>query len=78
MVGVMEERGRLPGAMALAALWMRPKALGVPALEVKSSISSLRRKPRGSTVTPEPKPKVRVEVLETALPSASTTEKGVV
>ena len=58
--GVMEERGRLPGAMALAGPWMRPKALGTPCLEAKSSISSLSRKPRGETVTPEPKPKLRV------------------
>src|ERR1700723_4650476 len=60
MVGVMEDRGRLPGAMALAGPWMRPKPLGTPCLEAKSSISSLRRKPRGETVMPEPKPKFRV------------------
>ena len=60
MVGVMQESGRWPGAMALAALWMRPKALGEPGLEVKSSMVSLRRKPRGSMVMPEPKPKLRV------------------
>src|SRR5258708_24816130 len=57
---------------------MRPYMLGTPILEAKSSISLLRRKPRPSTVTPEPKPPLRVVVLETALPSASTIEKWVV
>src|SRR5712672_3376550 len=78
MVGVMAESGRLPGAMELAELWMRPNMLGTPILEVKSSISLFRRKPRPSTVTPDPKPPLRVYVLETALPSASTMEKWVV
>src|SRR5260370_10469856 len=56
---------------------MRPYMLGTPILEAKSSISLLRRKPRPSTVTPEPKPPLRVVVLEPALPSASTIEKWV-
>ena len=60
MVGVMAESGRLPGAMELAELWMRPNMLGTPILEVKSSISLFMRKPRPSTVTPEPKPPLRV------------------
>ena len=55
MVGVMAESGRLPGAMALLALWIRPNWLGTPGAEVKSSISSLSRKPSAPAVTPEPK-----------------------
>src|SRR5579871_4017657 len=78
MVGVMAESGRLPGAMELAELCMRPYMLGTPTLEVKSSISLFMRKPRPSTVTPEPKPPLRVVVLATALPSSSTMEKWVV
>ena len=54
MVGVMELRGRLPGPMALASDWIKPKrALGTPGWVVKSSISSLRRKP-AEEVTCEP------------------------
>src|ERR1035441_240147 len=78
MVGVMLESGRLPGAMALAALWMRPYMLGTPGLAVKSSISLLSRKPSAPAVTPEPNRPFSVYVLATALPSASTTEKWVV
>src|ERR1700677_1714480 len=78
MVGVMELKGRLPGAMALAGPWMRPNMLGAPILEAKSSISSFKRKPREPAVTWEPKLSLRVVVTETALPSASTTEKWVV
>src|SRR5271155_3786681 len=78
MVGVMAESGRLPGAMELAELWMRPNMLGTPIFEVKSSISLFMRKPRPSMRTPEPKPPLRVVVLETALPSESTMEKWVV
>src|SRR4029077_12391332 len=70
--------GPLAGGMALAELCMRPYMLGTPTLEVKSSISLFIRKPRPSMVTPEPKPPLRVVVLATALPSASTMEKCVV
>ena len=46
IVGVMELSGRCPGAMALASDWIKPKsALGTPGCVVKSSISSLNRKP---------------------------------
>ena len=55
MVGVMLESGRLPGAMALAGLWMRWYMLGTPGFAVKSSISLLSRKPSEPAVTPEPK-----------------------
>src|SRR5579871_5123876 len=78
MVGVMAESGRLPGAMELAELCMRPYMLGTPTLEVKSSISLFMRKPRPSMVTPQPKPPLRVVVLATELPSESTMEKWVV
>jgi hypothetical protein len=60
MVGVMELSGRLPGAMALAGPWIKPKPLGTPILLAKSSISSLSRKPRPATVTPLPKVKLSV------------------
>ena len=60
MVGVMAESGRLPGSMAFAELWMRPYMLGTPTLAVKSSISLFMRKPRPSTVTPQPKPPLSV------------------
>src|ERR1700677_376312 len=78
MVGVMELKGRLPGAMALAGPWMRPNMLGAPILEAKSSISSFKRNPRAPAVTWEPKLSLRVVVTETAFPSESTTEKCVV
>ena len=50
MVGIMDDSGRLPGAMALRSPCTRPNMLGVPGFEAKSSISSLRRKPAPGTV----------------------------
>jgi hypothetical protein len=56
MVGVIEESGRLPGSILLASDCTRLKStLGAPGRVVKSSISSLSRKPRPGTVTPLPK-----------------------
>ena len=55
MVGLMEESGRLPGSMALFLPWIRPNRLGAPTLEVKSSISSLRKKPVSPAITLAPK-----------------------
>ena len=46
----MEESGRLPGAMALAAPWTRPNMLATPGFIVKSSISSLSRNPSAITI----------------------------
>src|SRR5208337_1673760 len=78
IVGVMELRGRLPGPMALASDWIRPKrALGTPGCVVKSSISLLSKKP-AEEVTCEPYLSFSVVVQATALPAASTTEKCVV
>ena len=51
MVGVMEERGRLKGAMALASEPTTPYMLGAPGLAEKTSISSFKRKPAPSTTT---------------------------
>ena len=45
MLGLIEESMRLPGSMALASLPTTPKALATPGLALKSSISSLSRKP---------------------------------
>ncbi len=55
MVGLIELSGRLPGAMALVLPWTRPNMLGVPGLVVKSSISSLRKKPVSPAITLAPK-----------------------
>ena len=55
MVGVIDDRGRLPGAIALASPPTTPNRLGEPGLTEKSSISSLSRKPAPSTTLPLPK-----------------------
>ncbi len=47
---------------------------GTPGFEEKSSISLFMRKPRGPTVTFDPKPPFSVVVTATALPASSTTE----
>jgi hypothetical protein len=60
MVGVIDDSGRLPGAMALASPPTTPNMLGAPGLAEKSSISSLSRKPAPSTTTPEPNQPFRV------------------
>src|ERR1700723_4069558 len=74
IVGVIEESGRLPGPLDLAGPWIGPSLLGAPGFAEKSSISSLRRKPRPAAVTREPNQSLMVVVTATALPSASTTE----
>ncbi len=60
MVGVMDESGRLCGAMALASPCTSPNMLGAPGLAAKSSISLFSRKPAPSTVTPQPNQPFRV------------------
>ena len=54
MVGLMDESMRLPGSIALASEPTTPKMLAAPALALKSSISSLSKKPAPSTTTPLP------------------------
>src|ERR1700722_6630340 len=78
MVGVMELKGRLPGAIALAGPWINPNMLGTPIFAAKSSISSFKRNPRAPAVTWEPKLSLRGVGTDTAFPSESTTEKCVV
>ena len=53
---------------------MTPNAFGTPGLALKSSISSLSRKPAPSTTTPLPKLRFSVVVVDTALPWWSTIE----
>src|ERR1700674_4965470 len=52
--------------------------LGVPGCVVKSSISSLRKKPAPLTYTPDPYRSLSVDVVATALPDWSTTDQCVV
>ncbi len=79
MVGVMLERGRFPGAMALEPrVSTRPKALGSKGRIEKSSISLFRMIPVPGTVIPEPNRRLMVWVIATAFPSASVTERWVV
>ena len=54
IVGVIDESGRLPGAIALASPCTRPNMFGVPGLAEKSSISLFSRKPSPGTVMPLP------------------------
>ena len=54
-VGLIELSGRLPGAISLALPWTRPNMFGEPGLAVKSSISSLRKKPVFPAMTLAPK-----------------------
>jgi hypothetical protein len=74
MVGVIDETMRFPGAMAFAVPCTSPNWLGVPGLEVKSSISLFRKKPAPVTSTRLPYSELSVVVTATALPAASTTE----
>ncbi|MOA55333.1 hypothetical protein D3C78_1791100 [compost metagenome] len=60
MVGLMDDSGALPGAMALASPCTRPYMLGTPTLAVKSSISSLRITPVLLAMTPAPNQSFRV------------------
>ena len=77
-VGVIELSMRLPGTTALASKPITPKALGVPGLSAKSSISSLSNTPVPGGTRPEPYSRLIVCVAETMLPSASMIEKWVV
>ncbi len=54
-VGVIELKGRLPGAIALALPCTRPNPFGAPGLEVKSSISSFKKNPVLAAITLAPK-----------------------
>ncbi len=54
MVGVIDDSGRLPGAIAFASPWTRPNMFAVPGFDAKSSISLLSRKPSPGTVMPLP------------------------
>ncbi|MNP40700.1 hypothetical protein D3C76_1343570 [compost metagenome] len=53
-LGLIDESMRLPGSIALASPPTTPKALATPGLELKSSISSLSKKPAPLTTTPLP------------------------
>src|ERR1041385_6089024 len=44
IVGDIDDSIRLPGSIRLAVPWTSPNVLGEPGLEVKSSISLLRKK----------------------------------
>src|ERR1043166_5944907 len=76
IVGDIDDSMRLPGSILLAAPWTRPNTLGVPGLDVKSSISLFSRKP--ATVTPLPNDVLSVVVIATAMPLASTVQRLVV
>ena len=54
MVGLIDDSGRLPGAIALASPCTRPYRLGTPILAVKSSISSFSSTPVPAAVTLAP------------------------
>ena len=54
IVGVIEDSGRLKGSTALASAPTTPKRFGVPGFALKSSISSLSRKPAPVTTIPDP------------------------
>ena len=60
MVGVMELKGRLPGAIAFALPCTRPNKFGAPGLAVKSSISSFKKKPVSPAMTLAPKSSLMV------------------
>ena len=60
MVGLIELKGRLPGAIALASPWTSPYMLGSPAFALKSSISLLSRTPVPAAMTLAPNQSLRV------------------
>src|SRR5579883_3266145 len=60
IVGIMEERGRFMGWIALASPCTSPNIFGVPGLDAKSSISLFIKKPAPGMVTPQPKPPFNV------------------
>ena len=54
-VGLIDDSGRLPGAMLLAVPCTSPYRFFSPTLTVKSSISSLRKKPVPGAIPTAPK-----------------------
>ena len=54
IVGVIDDNGRFPGAIALASPWISPNMFLAPTIAVKSSISLFSRIPVPDTVTPFP------------------------
>ena len=54
IVGVIEDKGRFPGSMALALLPTSPNALGTPGFDEKSSISLFKKNPAPLTRCPPP------------------------
>jgi hypothetical protein len=54
IVGAIDESGRLPGAISLRTPCTSPYRFGTPGLAVKSSISSLSRKPVSPATTSAP------------------------
>src|SRR5436190_24222858 len=78
IVGLMLERGRLPGATALASAPINPKKLATPGCTEKSSIWLFMTTTVPGTTTLEPKQVLTVAVHATQLPSSSATEKWVV
>ena len=74
MVGDMAESIRLPGSILFASPCTRPNMFGLPGCTAKSSISSFIMKPTLARYTPLPHELLSVVVVDTALPSPSTTE----
>ena len=54
IVGLIEDSGRLPGAIAFLAPCTSPNMFGVPGRVVKSSISLLRKNPVSPAMTLAP------------------------
>ena len=54
IVGVIDESGRLPGAIALRSPCTSPYIFATPGFDVKSSISSFKRNPVSPATTPAP------------------------
>ena len=78
IVGLMLDKGRLPGATELASVPNKPKALGTPGAAAKSSISLFIITPVPGITTLDPKEVLIVAVMATQLPSLSAQEKWVV
>jgi hypothetical protein len=70
IIGVMDERGRFPGAIKFEGEAMYPKALVVFGTE-KSFISLFIIKPVSGTRSPDPKRRLIVLVRETVKPDES-------
>ena len=54
IVGVIEDKGRFPGSIALATPPISPKPFGEPTFAEKSSISLLSKNPAPATEIPLP------------------------